>query len=471
MLTRDELHRLTDRQREILGQLGALFRDGFAHLTMSEIASELNCSLRTLYGLAPSRDELVLTVVDTHLWHVGREAMAAISPDLAPLDAVRTYLGAATLAVNGTTAAYARDLAAMPAARRRNGDHADYVVAVTRTLLDLAVEQGDIAAVDTAAVARTLANLGHDFIQPEVMATLALVAQGRRRRGRRHHPARPPAAPIPERKAEPDGRLRGASRSARRAGGARRGGRRPDRRAVRAAHAQPPVDGGRPARPPDLLRPQRRARHRRSAGVHPVTVHALLEAAAGGDEAVDAFEMDEWRYLPPAELLAAWRANRAAAGRQLGHARQRHPDRLVRPVDGREVVPHGPAHGDVGPRPGHRRRRRTACRPPTDRLRHIAQLGLRHPGVVATSTGAWSRPTGDVGVAPHRPVRATSGPGATTTRTPSPARPRTSAWWSPSAATSTTRRSWSPVIGAQDWLLRAQAFAGPATDGPTPKDT
>ena len=172
MLTRDELYRLTDRQREILGQLGALFRDGFAHLTMSEIASELNCSLRTLYGLAPSRDELVLTVVDTHLWHVGREARAAISPDLAPLDAVRTYLAAATLAVNGTTAAYARDLAAMPAARRRNGDHADYVVAVTRTLLDLAVEQGDIAPVDTAAVARTLANLGHDFIQPEVMATL-----------------------------------------------------------------------------------------------------------------------------------------------------------------------------------------------------------------------------------------------------------------------------------------------------------
>ena len=32
----------------------------------------------------------------------------------------------------------------------------------------------------------------------------------------------------------------------------------------------------------------------------PATVHALIEAAAGGDEAVDAFEMDEWRHLPPA---------------------------------------------------------------------------------------------------------------------------------------------------------------------------
>ena len=172
MLSRDDVHRLTDRQRELLSQLGQLFRDGFADLTMSEIAGRLNCSLRTLYGLAPSRDELVLTVVDTHLWRVGREAMAAITADMAPLDAIRTYLSAATVAVSGTTEAYSRDLAAMPAARRRNGDHADYVVAVTRTLLDLAVEHGDIAPVDTAAVAHTLATVGQEFIRPEVMATL-----------------------------------------------------------------------------------------------------------------------------------------------------------------------------------------------------------------------------------------------------------------------------------------------------------
>ena len=172
MLSRERAERLTDRQREILRDLGRLFSDGFADLTMSEIAGRLGCSLRTLYGVAPSRDELVLTVVDTHLWRVGREAMAAIDPDMAPLDAIRAYLSAATVAVSSTTDAYARDLDAMPAAHRRNGEHADYVVAVTRTLLDLAVEQGDIADVDTAAVARVLAHLGQDFIRPEVLRTL-----------------------------------------------------------------------------------------------------------------------------------------------------------------------------------------------------------------------------------------------------------------------------------------------------------
>ena len=172
MLSRERIDGLTDRQREILRELGTIFRDGFAELTMSELAARLNCSLRTLYGLAPSRDELVLTVVDLHLWRVGRDAMAAIDPQASPLDAVRAYLSAATVAVSSTTEAYARDLGAMPAAQRRNGEHADYVVAVTRTLLDLAVERGDIAEVDTAAVARTIANLGQDFIRAEVMATL-----------------------------------------------------------------------------------------------------------------------------------------------------------------------------------------------------------------------------------------------------------------------------------------------------------
>ncbi len=172
ILDRDREHRLTARQREILDELGSMFARGFAHLTMAEIASQLNCSLRTLYGLAPSRDELVLTVIDRNLWEVGRNAMGAIEPEMAPLDALRAYLAAATIAVSGTTEELARDLAAMRSAERRNGAHSEYLVAVSRGLLDLAVERGDIPDVDTAAVARVVAGLGRKFAQPEAIAEL-----------------------------------------------------------------------------------------------------------------------------------------------------------------------------------------------------------------------------------------------------------------------------------------------------------
>jgi len=173
VLDRERERQLTDRQRELLDQLGTIFDDGFADLTMAEIASRLNCSLRTLYALAPSRDELVLIVVDRNLWRVGRSAQHAIDPDLAPLDALRAYLEAATVAVSRTTQAFARDLATVPAARRLSEAHEDYLLSVTKGLLDLAIERGDIDPVDTAAVARVMTRLGGDFASPDVLATLS----------------------------------------------------------------------------------------------------------------------------------------------------------------------------------------------------------------------------------------------------------------------------------------------------------
>lgn len=172
VLDHDRERRLTDRQREILDRLGEMFEDGFADLTMAKIASRSNCSLRTLYGVAPSRDELVLAVVDRNLWRVGHSAMAAIGSDMGPVEALRAYLHAATEVVNGMTEGFARDLASMPSAQRLGGFHADYVEAVTRCLLDLAVERGDIVPVDTAAVARVMAGLAREFSQPASMAAL-----------------------------------------------------------------------------------------------------------------------------------------------------------------------------------------------------------------------------------------------------------------------------------------------------------
>jgi hypothetical protein len=50
--------------------------------------------------------------------------------------------------------------------------HQDYLLAVTKGLLDAAVTRGDIAPIDTAAVARALSRLGADFARPEVLGTI-----------------------------------------------------------------------------------------------------------------------------------------------------------------------------------------------------------------------------------------------------------------------------------------------------------
>jgi hypothetical protein len=90
-----------------------------------------------------------------------------------PLDALRAYLAAATVAVSHTTQAFARDLATVPAAQRLSEAHEDYLLAVTKGLLDVAVDRGEIGPIDTAAVARVMARLGGDFARPDVLPTLS----------------------------------------------------------------------------------------------------------------------------------------------------------------------------------------------------------------------------------------------------------------------------------------------------------
>ncbi len=172
VLDREREEQLTDRQREVLRQLDAMFRDGFAELTMAEIAARAGCSLRTLYALAPSRDELVLMVVDRQLWRIGGDAQRVIGDRMPPLEAIRSYLRAAHAAVNRATDAWSRDLATVPAVRSLVDAHNQYLIDVTRILLDSAAARGDIADVDTAAVARVLAGLGRSFAAPEVARTL-----------------------------------------------------------------------------------------------------------------------------------------------------------------------------------------------------------------------------------------------------------------------------------------------------------
>ncbi|HEB88350.1 MAG TPA: TetR/AcrR family transcriptional regulator [Deltaproteobacteria bacterium] len=160
---------LTTRQLEILDTLDeSVLSGGFADLTMAEIARRMTCSLRTLYGIAPSKEELVLAVVDRRLHRIGREAMEALELDGPPLERLRAYLRATNLALQPTTVLFSRDFAKLPGALQLAEAHAGYIVSVTRALLDEAVASGAIAPLDTSALALVLGRLGREFARPEL---------------------------------------------------------------------------------------------------------------------------------------------------------------------------------------------------------------------------------------------------------------------------------------------------------------
>lgn len=160
--------KLTPRQRELLDALDDLVvSGGLAELTMAEIATRTNCSLRTLYGIAQSKEELVLAVVDRRLHGIGRRAIASLDPSLPPLDALLAYMRAVSEAIDPERNALSREFADLPGGQRMLDAHERYVAAVLQCLLDRAVADGQIAACDTASVAHLLGGLGREFARRE----------------------------------------------------------------------------------------------------------------------------------------------------------------------------------------------------------------------------------------------------------------------------------------------------------------
>jgi len=166
--------RLGARHREVLDQLEALFlQEGFSGFSVRELAAHVGCSRRTLYELAPSKDELVLLVFDRFLHRVGRAAIESIDPSRAYAEQIRAYsLGGAEL--QRITQVFGDDLADEPAARRLFDRHYGYVMAITEQLVQRGVAAGEFRPVTPSIVAGLLAGGGQFFSQPAVQTDIGL---------------------------------------------------------------------------------------------------------------------------------------------------------------------------------------------------------------------------------------------------------------------------------------------------------
>ncbi len=166
--------RLGRRHREVLDQLESLFlSQGFASFTVRQLAAGVGCSRRTLYELAPSKDELVLLVLDRFLHRIGRSALAAIHPDSPVVDQIRQYvIGGIDLQLQASE--FADDLADDPAARRLLDRHFRYVMTVIERLVGLGIERGEMRPVNPPVVAGTIAGSALYMTQPDVVAGIGL---------------------------------------------------------------------------------------------------------------------------------------------------------------------------------------------------------------------------------------------------------------------------------------------------------
>jgi AcrR family transcriptional regulator len=100
------------REEELLDALETIFlRDGFRDVTVDQLARELRCSKRTVYELAPSKEELFLRVFDRYLSRLREEGRKGAAT-AAPIDAFTPYLRPAIDAARKLSATLMRDMAA-----------------------------------------------------------------------------------------------------------------------------------------------------------------------------------------------------------------------------------------------------------------------------------------------------------------------------------------------------------------------
>jgi AcrR family transcriptional regulator len=164
--------RLGPRHREVLDQLESLFlAEGFASFSVRELAAGVGCSRRTLYELAPSKDELVLVVLDRFLHRVGRTALESIDPSRPVAEQLREYYRGGR-ELQRQTVVFSNDLAGEPAARRLLDRHFRYAMAVMERLVAAGIESGEFRPVTPTVVAGILAGGGLYFNQPGVLDDL-----------------------------------------------------------------------------------------------------------------------------------------------------------------------------------------------------------------------------------------------------------------------------------------------------------
>ena len=157
----------TKRHNEIIDALEVLLESGVPNLTMSEIAKKLKISLRTLYEIAPSRDELILMTMDNILKKLGKFAMDSVSEIHSPVEKLEEYLMIVNQAVGPKFDRFLKDMEKINGSKMTADYHENFIKNFIKELLEQAIKKKEIKAIDVKAFAILLGGIGREFFKEE----------------------------------------------------------------------------------------------------------------------------------------------------------------------------------------------------------------------------------------------------------------------------------------------------------------
>lgn len=150
----------TRRRTELFDALVALFlTEGFAHLTLDEIAARLRCSKSTLYTLAASKEQLVTAATK----HFFRTATQTVEERVAASDGARervtAYLQTVGEALDPASDRFMADLDAFAPARAIYEQNTRIAARRVQELIAAGVAAGEFRDVHAAFAAEVVATM------------------------------------------------------------------------------------------------------------------------------------------------------------------------------------------------------------------------------------------------------------------------------------------------------------------------
>jgi AcrR family transcriptional regulator len=163
------------RRDELLDQLVALvLAEGFADVTLDELARRLRCSKSTLYGIAASKEQLVVAAVKRFF----QRATAAVEERVAgPADhpeQISAYLLAVAEQLQPASPAFFADVAAFAPAREIYERNTQSAAARVQQLVSAGVAAGTVRPVHASFVGAAVAQVMAAIHRGDITATTGL---------------------------------------------------------------------------------------------------------------------------------------------------------------------------------------------------------------------------------------------------------------------------------------------------------
>jgi AcrR family transcriptional regulator len=142
------------RSAELLETLEAIIlNDGFARLSVSDMAARLGCSKRTIYSLAPTKNDLVLQIVEGFFAGIRSEARQAMGQVEDPREQLFEYLQVGVRAAQRLGAVAIADIDRWEPARRVWQNHVRLRVDGLTELIEGGIAHGTFRDVNPKLVA------------------------------------------------------------------------------------------------------------------------------------------------------------------------------------------------------------------------------------------------------------------------------------------------------------------------------